>query len=59
MSLIDSYFYPYRVSGKSWIDLPEINRFLREQILSGTERIIPKNTALYGKLPSDRNQIKF
>lgn len=40
MSLVDSYFYPYRVTGKNWTSLPEVAQFLREYIINSPEQIL-------------------
>lgn len=46
--LVESTFYPIRVTGKSWTAIPEIRNYITELIGSSSEKKISQNTSLYG-----------
>lgn len=47
-NLVESIFYPIRVTGKSWTQISEIQNYCTEIISSSPEKRIPKNTILFG-----------
>ena len=46
--LVDSIFYPLRVTGKSWTSFSEVQNYAREIIAIASEQTIPRNFTLYG-----------
>lgn len=66
--LFDSLFYSIRVTGKNWLSLPEVVKYVSEVIAFAEEKRIPHNSILYGPILNfnypvtvtrDHNSIKY
>ena len=47
--MLESYFYPLRITGKSWSQIPEIRQYVTNLIARSEERNIPKDSVFYGQ----------